>query len=477
VRLKRIGSRRGAPEQGTAMFAVVLSTVPGAVVQISVLPVLPELERDLGTNAIGVAWIVTAFLISAAVATPIVGRLGDMYGRRNALIVTLATMTAGCVVSAVGDSLAAVVVGRVLQGVGAGTLPVAFALAREGVGSHAGARRISVISGAAGIAGGVGLVIGGLAAEGGASAVFWCCAAAGAVSLVNVVLFVKDSGQRVPHRLDVLGAGLLAAGVTMLLLALSRAEPWGWGDVRTIALAGVGVGALLAMAATARRKPEPFVDVSLLTTRSLLVSHVAAALIGFAMFSVYVLTPQLAQAAPSTGYGLGLDAAAAGLLMLPGSVAWLLVVPVSSSLGARHGHRAPLALGGVLCAAGALVLVLTRASTVLAFVCVTVMLVGIACAYAALPVIVAEQVPDVQTGGATGVNVLVRSIGSSIGAQVTGAVLAASTTVAGGAPGASGMRLAYLLGAVAAVGVALTTFGMPRPGPRSLFAAQSAAHG
>ena len=275
-----------------------------------------------------------------------------------------------------------------------------------------------------------------------------------------IEIFVPESPVRTPGRVDVRGAIVLAIGLSAPLLAISRANEWGWGDPRTLGLFAVGVVVLSFWVWLQRRTPEPLVDIEMLRQPTVAMTNVATVLVGFGMFGSFILIPQLAEAPTSTGYGFGLDATGAGLLMVPGALVMLVAGPLSGVLGTRFGSRVPLALGAITTSFGLVMLALVHGTQAEIVVWNLVMSTGIGLAFAAMPNLIVEAVSAEETGQATGVNTLVRSVGASLGAQISAAVLAGSV-VAGGLPTNAGYTAAFLVSAGVALLAAVTAFLIP----------------
>jgi MFS family permease len=239
------------------------------------------------------------------------------------------------------------------------------------------------------------------------------------------------------------------------MIAIARANAWGWGAPKTLGLIAAGLAILVAWVQLERRTEEPLTDVTALAAPPVLVTNIATLFVGFGMFGSFILIPQLAESATSTGYGFGLSATGAGLLMLPAALAMLFVGPLSGILGARMGNKVPLALGGLITGVGLILMGLMHDTQIEILLFNTVTSVGIGLAYAAMPNLILDAVPPHQTGQATGFNAVVRSIGSSLGAQVTAAILAGSVLASTGLPSDSGYTTAFLVsGAIALVAAA-----------------------
>jgi EmrB/QacA subfamily drug resistance transporter len=421
------------------------------------VPALPELMRALDTDESGVSWTLTGYLVAAAVFTPLVGRLGDMYGKRRMLVISLLAFSAGSIVAAVTATLWVVVAGRIVMGIGGGIFPLCFAIIRDEFPREQVARGVGLMSAIAGIGGGIGLILGGvLVDQVSYHAIFWLGAVMGLGAAVSTQLFVPESPIRTPARLDVRGALVLSVGLVLPLIAISQAHDQGWGSARTLGLIGAGLAVLVFWVWLERRTPQPLADVALLARPPVLITNLTTLLVGFGMFGAFILIPTLAQAPTATGYGFGLDATHAGLILLPGSIAMLALGPLSGIVGSRVGNKVPLAIGAFLTAAGLALLALTHESQAEVVLFSLVMSSGIGFAFAAMPNLIIEAVPPAQTGEATGFNALVRAVGSSLGSQVSATILAASAVA--GIPTDDGFTQAFAISAIVAMcaGVAAT---------------------
>jgi EmrB/QacA subfamily drug resistance transporter len=442
-------SHNDRPHTTRTLLILGVAALAFALAQTTLVPALPELMRALDTDESGVSWTLTGYLVAAAVFTPLVGRLGDMYGKRRMLVISLLAFSAGSVVAAVSASLWIVVSGRVVQGIGGGIFPLCFAIIRDEFPRDRVARGVGLLSAIAGIGGGFGLVLGGvLVDQVSYHAIFWLGAVMGLGAAAATQLLVPESPIRTPARLDVRGAVVLAVGLVLPLIAISQAHDVGWGSARTLGLIGAGLAVLAFWVWLERRTRQPLADVVLLTRPPVLITNLTTLLVGFGMFGAFILIPTLAQAPTETGYGFGLDATHAGLILLPGSIAMLALGPLSGIVGSRVGNKVPLAIGAFLTAAGLALLAVTHESQAEVVLFSLVMSSGIGFAFAAMPNLIIEAVPPAQTGEATGFNALVRSVGSSLGSQVAATVIAASAVA--GIPTDAGFTDAFAISAIVA---------------------------
>jgi EmrB/QacA subfamily drug resistance transporter len=451
------------PHPNRSLLILSIAALAFALAQTTLIPALGELKDRLATDASGVAWTLTGYLIAAAVFTPLFGRLGDMFGKRRMLVVSLGFFAAGSVVSALGDTLEVVVAGRVLQGVGGGIFPLCFGIIRDEFPRERVGQSIGLISATLGIGGGVGLVIGGLLVDHASYHwIFWMGAAMAVLAAIAVELFIPESPVRTPGRVDLRGAAVLGVGLVLPMIAIARANDWGWGAPKTLLLLAAGLVVLALWVVLERRTEQPLADVSTLAKPPVLMTNIATLLVGFGMFGSFILIPQLAEAPESTGYGFGLSATSAGLLMLPAALTMLVVGPFSGILGARMGNKVPLALGGFTTATGLVLLGLLHGSQVEILIFNLITNVGIGLAFAAMPNLIVDAVPREQTGEATGFNAVVRSVGASLGSQVSAAILAGSVVGATGLPSGDGYTTAFLVSGGVAFIAALAAMFIPR---------------
>src|SRR3954470_4477502 len=384
-----------------------------------------------------------------------------MFGKRRMLVVSLGVFAGGSVVAALAHSLELLVAGRVLQGVGGGIFPLCFAIVRDEFPREQVGRAVGLLSAVAGIGGGLGLILGGVLVDHASYHwIFWLGAAMGLGAAGATAALVPESPIRTPARLDLRGAVVLGGGLVLPLIAISQANDVGWGTARTLGLIAAGVVVLALWVALERRTTEPLADIAALTRPPVLMTNIATLLVGFGMFGSFVLIRTLAEAPTSTGYGFGADATRAGFLLLPGALAMLGLGPLSGVLGSRVGNKVPLAIGGFVTALGLALLAAFHGSEAEVIVFATVMSGGIGLAFAAMPNLIIEAVPPHQTGEATGFNALVRSVGSSLGSQVSAAILVAG---AAGVATDDGFTRAFAVSAgVAACAGVVAIFIPPR---------------
>jgi EmrB/QacA subfamily drug resistance transporter len=437
--------------------------------QTMVLPALPTLQRDLHTSTAWATWLLTAFLLVASVATPILGRLGDQYGKERLLAISLAVFLVACIGCAAAWDIWSLVAFRALSGTAGAIFPLSFAIIRDEFPREKVGTGIGLVSAVFGIGGGFGIVLAGLIVDHLSWRwLFVTGAIAVALALVLVVRLVPESPVKTPARLDVPGAALLAGGLVALLLALSEGEAWGWRSGRVLGLFAATAGLLCAWGLVELRVRDPLVDMRMLAHRPVLLTNLTALIAGFAMFGSFVLVPNFAETprglspglARLVDYGFGASATRAGLYLLPSSIVLLFAGPLAGRLGRRTGMKWPLALGMVFvgAACGSLALWHDRPWQLLA--AMPALGIGVGFAYAAMATLVTEAVRATETGVATGMNTVMRTVGGVVGGQVGAALLTAYTVRRGvPVPSVTGFELAFAIaGAASLVGAALAIF-------------------
>jgi MFS family permease len=439
----------------------VLACCGAAVPLTSVLPVplLPELPRLLHTTLPTAAWTLTAALLAAAVCTPVAGRLGDMYGKRLVLVCSLAALLAGSVMCGLANSVPVLLAGRTLQGCAAGILPLSLGIARDLVTADRLGAALAQLGAAVGVAGAAGFPLAAAVAQfANWHVVFWMAAGIAAADLAAVLLVVPPSASTARGNFDWLGAAGLAAGLVCLLLAISQGGQWGWGSGRTVSLFAAAAAFMAAWSRLELRVTDPLVDLRTTASRAVLLANVAAFLVGFAMFAMSLILPELLQAPRASGYGSGMSLLGTGLCIAPAGLTMLLLSPASARVSARWGASTTLVIGaGVICvgyAAGALLLGGAGQVAAIAALVGT----GLAFTYSAMPALILAAVPPSQSAAAGGVNLLIRSIGAAACSAMLGSLMGALTiTVAGPAgpvtaPSAAALRIAFLIGCCSALG-------------------------
>jgi MFS family permease len=436
-----------------------------SLTQTLVIPIQSELPQLLHTSGANAAWVITITLLAGAIAMPTAGRLADLYGKQRVLVVSAGLLLVASVICALSDSLAPMLVGRALQGLAMGFIPVGISLMREITPPHLTGTAIAAMSATLGVGGAIGLPLSAFVAQNWDwHALFWVAAVLALAVLVSAWFLVPHVADAVPGRFDGLGAVGLALGLVTFLVGVSKATDWGWTDARTLGAMAAGLVVLLGWGRYQVRTREPMIDLRTTVSLPVLMTNVAAVAIGFGMMAQAIVVPQLLQIPEVTGYGLGQSILAAGLWMAPSGLMMLVFAPVSARLMVVLGAKRTLMIGAAVLGSGYLVgFFLMSSSWELMLACI-VASAGVGIGYAAMPTLILDAVPVHEAASAVGVNALMRSVGTTLAAAVMATVLTSSTKVAGGIPfpTEAAFRWCFALGAMAAfAGVAIAAF-VPR---------------
>lgn len=438
-----------------------------AVLQTGVVPVLGVIARQLNASTVHVSWAVTANLLAAAATTPLIGRLADLYSKRRVLLVVLAVVLAGSLLAALTASLPLLIIARVLQGASYSLYPISVSILREELPPDRLMRAMAVLSGTLGFGGGMGLVVTGLLMRGDAGyhRVFWLTTAFTAMVIVMVLLVVPSRPRTASGTIDWAGALGLAVGLSAVLLAITQGTGWGWASPRTIGCAGAGLAALGAWWWWERRSAQPLVSTAMLSRRPILLTNIATVLVGMGLYLSFLGLTDFVQSPVASGYGFGATVLGASLVfLLPGAVAGFVTAVLSGRYIDRFGARIVLVVGAMAGVVGFTLLAVLHdqpwqviAATVLANAYISL-------AYGALPALVVQEVDAGETGVATSMNAIARTIGSSVAAAIVAVLLSRSQH---GFPAESSFIAIFVLGAVTALG-ALVLIATTRPRLRRL---------
>ncbi|MEY9962564.1 EmrB/QacA subfamily drug resistance transporter [Streptacidiphilus sp. MAP12-16] len=455
-----------APPKSNAVVAVLaLAGIVVPLMQTLVIPIIPELPKYLHASASNTIWAVTATLLAAAVATPVVGRLGDMFGKHRMLLVSIVLLVTGSVVCALSDSLVPMIAGRTLQGLAAAVVPLGISIMRDELPAERLAGSTALMGASLGVGGALGLPAAALIADRfDWHMLFWISAALGVVAFVLVLVVVPESKVRTGGRFDLIGSLGMAAGLVSLLLAVSKGADWGWTSATTLGLLATAVIVLLVWGWFELRTAQPLVDLRTTARRQVLFTNLASVAFGFSMFALSLVLPQLLQLPKATGYGLGRSMLTVGLVMAPMGLVMMAMAPLSAVISKTKGPKTTLMLGALIVAAGyGLNIVLM--SQIWHLVLVSCVIgAGIGFAYGAMPSLIMGAVPTSESAAANSLNTLMRSIGTSIASAVAGVVLAQMTTTFGttALPSENGFKVVMAIGA----GAALLAFALASCLPR-----------
>ena len=426
-------------------------------------PLITSVATTFQVSLSSAQWTLTITLLSGAIATPVLGRLGAGPHRRGTILATLAVVVAGSALTVLPLSFAWLLVGRSAQGIGLGLTALMMGVARDHLPEERGSATIALVSVASTIGIGVGYPLAGLLTElGGLRVAYGLGGFVTAVAFLAALRSMPVPPEGRSARVDVPGAILLAGGLFLVLLLASETSLWSRHVRLAVVLAALAVLLLCAWTAYERRTASPLVDVRLVRHRAVAVANVVTLVGGVGMYLLLTLITRYAQTPRSTGYGFGLTTFAAGLVLVPFSLLGFIAGRFTPRLRERVG--APLSLAGsAIVVLGAFVLfAVARSNVADLLVAMAILGFGVGSFSAAMPAVILAVTPQSETSSAMSFNQVVRSVGFSLGSAVGGLVLAAGTDSGQLFPTDAAYTTAAWIGAAATAAAALTTFALAR---------------
>jgi EmrB/QacA subfamily drug resistance transporter len=467
------------------LAALTFAGIAFALQQTMIIPALPQLQRDLDTTTAWATWLLTGFLLVASVATPVLGKLGDQYGKERMLLIAMSVFFVGSFAAIFAPGIATLILCRAIQGVGGAVFPLSFSIIKDEFPAEKVGVAVGVVSSVFAVGGGLGLVLSGLIVDNASWRWLFVVGALGVgTAVVLIHRFVPESPIKTPSRVDVPGAVLLSIALVALLLALTEGESWGWTSVGILGLFAVSAAAFVAWGVVETRVPEPLVDMRMLAHRTVLLTNITGLIVGFAMFGAFVLIPNFAEMpsglpdsiAGLVDYGFGASTTQAGLYLLPGSLAGFASGPAAGVLARRYGAKWPLALGMATTTVAIGMFAMWHERPLHIVLGMIVLGSGVPLAFAAMAMLIMSAVRPSETGIATGMNTVMRTVGGVVGGQIGAAILSADTIAGTEIPAESAFTTAFwVCGTGSLVGTLVALAITPGFRPRRLVPAVAEA--
>jgi EmrB/QacA subfamily drug resistance transporter len=441
-----------------------VSVAAFAMLQSLVTPVLAEIQADLHTDQTTVTWVLTAYLLSASVFTPIMGRIGDKVGKERMLVVALVALTLGSLMAALAGSIGPMIVARVIQGVGGGVLPLSFGIIRDEFPERKIPGAVGTIASLAAVGAGVGLVLAGpIVSALNYHWLFWLPMIVTALAAIATAVFVPESPVRTPGRISVLPAVLLSAWLVALLLALSQGQVWGWTSGRVLGLLAFAVVVAFVWVTVEQRSDSPLIDMQMMRLPAVWTTNLVALLVGFGMYASFGFLPQFTQTPTAAGYGFGASITESGLILLPSSFTMFFVGLLSARFARRIGPKSVVVVGCLIVASSMAIVAFAHDHVWELYLSNAISGIGMGLVFACLSNLIVAAVPPEQTGVASGMNANIRTIGGSIGAAVMASIVTANL-LPNGLPQESGYTNGFLALTIVMVLAAVVGLAIPRIG-------------
>lgn len=457
---RRLLTRLLARANYKVTFAVLLAGASSyALLQSLVLPVLPTIQHELHTSQATVTWVLTAYLLSASIFTPILGRVGDMVGKERILVVTLAALALGSVLAGLADRVGLLIVARGIQGIGGAVIPLSFGIIRDEFPGAKVASGVGILAAMTAVGGGAGIVLAGpIVSHLDYHWLFWIPLVFTLIAMVFAHLFVPESPVRTPGRISWVAAVLLSGWLVALLLGISEAPVWGWGSEKVVGLLVVAILIGVAWVVAERRSVQPLVDMKMMRVPAVWTNNLVAFLFGMGMYSVFAFLPEFLETPKSTGYGFGASIVQSGWFLLPLTAMMFLFGLLSGRIAAGIGSKSAVIIGSSASCGAYLLLAFAHSYAWQIYLASTLLGVGLGLAFSAMSNLIVQAVPPSQTGVASGMNANIRTIGGAIGAGVMSSIVA-SRLLADGLPAASSYTAGFaFLGASAVVATIAAVF-------------------
>lgn len=453
------------PKVGLWLFFVGTAALVVSLAQTILIPVLGLLPEALNTSYANVQWLLTATLLVSAVSVPVMGRLGDMFGKRLMLLIAVGALLVGSIITALSSNIGVLIFGRAIQGISVAAIPLGISLLSTLVPRERAGAAIATVSAMLGVGGALGLPLAAAIAEhSDYHVLFWVTAGASALAFIGILTVVPKDTDLAGGKVDFIGTVLLGGALVSLLYPLSETGKWGWGSPKVIGLLSLSAVLFVIFTFTQTRIAQPLVDLVTLRRRPIMLTNIASIFFGFALFASLIGTSSYVQAPEATGYGFGSSIMTGGLAMLPGGLAMLILAPISAKLAAKFGAPRILTFGALIVTVGWLCRIVFIDSLTQVIIGATIVGAGTAIGYATMPAIINAHTPVSELGAANGLNSLVRSVGSSLASAVGGALLAATTVSLGGYdfPSLEAYRELFALCAGASIIAAMIALAIPK---------------
>jgi len=447
-------------------FVVLLLGVSAfALLQSLVIPALPTIQADLHTSQNTVTWVLTAYLLSASIFTPIIGRIGDMVGKERMLVVTLSGLAIGTLIAGLSHSILMLILGRAVQGIGGGTLPLSFGIIRDEFPADKVPGGVGIIAAMMAVGSGLGLVIAGpIVSSLDYHWLFWIPLAIIVIAAVCAQFFVPESPVRTKGRVSLAAAGLLSGWLVALLLGVSEGPVWGWGSARVVGLIVLSAILIAIWIRVESRSVQPLIDMKMMRVPAVWTNNLVAFLFGVGMYSIFAFLPEFLQTPKSAGYGFGASIVRSGFFLLPQTAMMFIFGLLTGRIANRIGSKLAVIIGSIVSCAGYTMLAFAHAYAWQIYVVGALLGMGMGLAFSAMSNLIVQAVPAEQTGVASGMNANIRTIGGAVGAAVMSSIVT-STLLRGGLPAESGYTNGFLFVAVVTLFAVVAALFIPATRP------------
>lgn len=396
-------------------------------VETMVLPGIPTIQRDFTTTASLVSWITSAFLIVGSAVAPLLGKLGDSYGKKRMFLVALVFYTIGVGLAGFSPSIYFLIGARAIQGIGFAIVPLALAIIAETFPKGRIAQAQGVVSATFAIGAAAGLVIGAyIIQDFGWQWAFHSALVLSVVLFVVVAKVLPTGNPGTGRKVSYATVGLLMLGVSLILLYLTEGPYEGWYSALELGALAAGIALTVGFFFAESKVANPLIQLSLLRIRNVLVANGVGIVSGISMFSIFFGITYYTQLPKEFG-GLGLDVISSGLTIAPATVVMLIAGPLIGRMVARSGPKPALILGSFIAIAGLLLFVFNRSTPTDVMIDTGIALVGTVSIIIPIVNMVSISLPDETVATGLGLNTMLRNIGGAVGPVVATTIISTYT--------------------------------------------------
>lgn len=432
--------------------------------QCFVVPVIAQLQIEYGTSQATATWVLTAYLLSAAIATPLLGRAGDTVGRKKMLLLALVLLAVGSLGAALAPSIGWLLACRVVQGASGAVLPLSFGILRDVSRPERLSRGVSLMTSVTALGFGIGLVLAGPIVDLlGIRWLFWLPMICTIVATIGTFLVVPESPPGRAARPSALPAIALGGWLGCFLLAVSQGGEWGWTSPVVLGLFGAAVVLAGVWIVLERTATTPLIDLDMMRLRGVWTTNLIVLLSGFAMFALFGFLPQLLQTPTSTGYGIGASVSESGRYLIPWSVTSFAAGMLSSRVIRATSVRIVICTATLFMATAMVLLALFHTTPWVISCALALHGAGSGSVLAATALVVVRVVPAWQVGVASGMNANIRNVGGAVGATIMGAIVTSHIT-SSGYPAERGYTIGFFMLAGAFLLAHVATYAIPKQG-------------
>lgn len=410
---------------GTGFILVILSLIAIMIMftESMLIPSLPTIQAEFNSTVTWTSWILSIYLVVGAVSTPIFGKLGDTYGKKKLLVICMSLYTSGVIANGFAWNIESLLAFRALQGLGMGMFPLAYALIRDEFPAEKVAMATGIVSAMFGVGTAIGLVVGAWISDNFGWRMTYHAVVPLAIGVTLLAMYkLQESPVRNPSKVDLIGAGTFSVAILSFLVAMTEGERWGWTSINTVSLIVVSFIFIVLFLLAESRVRDPMINLTLLSKRNVFFTNMSAFVVGLGMFMMFQAITYLVRTPPPVGFSSSIFEA--GLLQVPGSILLLIAGPLAGILVNKRGAKMPLVLGSIVLSISFYYFYAlhdTKAQVVLGLM---IMSVGMGFMMVSMINIIIQSVSQAETGIATAMNTIFRTIGGVIGPTIAGVYLA-----------------------------------------------------